>query len=106
MIDVAPADAAAAFDGDDEQPDLIDLDEDAVLAEVDDPAATVGEAADGDVLVLDTWQITIPATGDDKVDAALARLTEVEGLPPTEHAEVYEAVHGGLQDALADLDRG
>ena len=57
------------------------------------------------MLVLDTWQIQIPATGDATVDAALARLAEVEGLPPSQHADVYEAVHAGLQEALADLDR-
>lgn len=95
---------------DDSSSDLIDLDDDAVLAEVDEPdesddttEADRSEAAD--VLVLDTWQIAIPATGDAKVDAALARLVDVEGLPPTEHADVYEVVHAGLNDALADLDR-
>lgn len=67
---------------------------------------TVSETpATDDVLVLQTWQIQLPATGDDQVDAALALLSDVEGLPPAQHADVYEAVHAGLQDALADLDR-
>ena len=79
----------------------------AELDELDEPAEgdSDTDADSGDVLVLDTWQIAIPATGDAKVDAALARLVDVEGLPPTEHAEVYEVVHAGLHDALADLDR-
>ena len=55
--------------------------------------------------MLDSWQIAIPATGDATVDAALARLADVEGLPPSQHADVYEAVHAGLHEALADLDR-
>jgi hypothetical protein len=85
-------------DGDDADADQdIDLDD---LVDADS-----ADSADADVMVLDTFQIQIPATGDAKVDAALSRLGEVEGLPPAQHADVYEAVHAGLQDALADLDR-
>jgi hypothetical protein len=72
----------------------------------DEPDAQSDSGANGTgVLVLETWQIQIPATGDATVDAALARLTDVEGLPPAQHADVYEAVHAGLHEALADLDR-
>ena len=104
--------------------ELEDLDESAAEPEQDDQAEgdqaaatseTSDEQTDGaaddsgaggtGVLVLDTWQIQIPATGDATVDAALARLTDVEGLPPAQHADVYEAVHAGLHEALADLDR-
>jgi len=68
--------------------------------------AAAESGADESVMVLDNWQFELPATGDDKVDTALAHLVGIEGLPPAEHVAVDEAVHRGLQDALADLDRG
>ena len=104
--------AGEAFEAAD--PDPADLDGDVIdVIDVIDEGEEVElvDERDGDdgehdaVLVLDTWQIELPATGDATVDAALARLAEVEGLPTTEHANVYEAVHARLQDALADLDR-
>lgn len=36
------------------------------------------------------------------VTDALARLAELDRLPVSAHPAVYEAVHRGLQDALAD----
>ena len=42
------------------------------------------------------------STGDAAVDEALARMTELGSLPVGEHLEVLEAVHGALQDRLAD----
>ncbi len=45
-----------------------------------------------------------PATGDARVDAALARLGELVDLPSGDHADVYEDVLGRLQGALADAD--
>ena len=109
------ADQVAVDEPHDLDADLdVDLDPDAPAEDVvsegvdgDEPQdEPEDEGADGEVLVLDTWQIQLPATGDAAVDAALARLTEVEGLAPAAHSEVYEAVHTGLQEALADLDRG
>jgi len=47
----------------------------------------------------------IPATGDARVDAATARLTELADLPTSDHAAVYDDVHRRLQDALADADQ-
>lgn len=44
------------------------------------------------------------STGDTRVDAALTRLGELDGLPVGEHVPVYDEVNRLLQDALADLD--
>ena len=41
-------------------------------------------------------------TGDDRVDQALTRLSELDGRPVHEHAAVVEDVHRALQDALAE----
>jgi hypothetical protein len=47
-----------------------------------------------------------PATGEPRVDAALARLDELDGLPVTEHRTVFEDVHRRLRDVLGELDAG
>jgi len=43
-------------------------------------------------------------TGHAGVDAALARLADVEAAPTDSHPEVYDDVHRRLHDALSDLD--
>jgi hypothetical protein len=45
-----------------------------------------------------------PATGEPRVDAALARLDELAGLPVTEHRAIFEDVHRRLRDVLGELD--
>src|SRR5258706_15387736 len=47
-----------------------------------------------------------PTPGEPRVDAALARLDELEGLPVTEHRAVFEDVHQRLTDVLGELDTG
>lgn len=47
-----------------------------------------------------------PDTGDARVDAVLVPLAALADAPIAEHPAVYDDVHRGLQDALADLDRG
>lgn len=44
------------------------------------------------------------STGDARVDAALARLTELDQRPPAEHVAIYEDIHRRLQEALTDVD--
>jgi hypothetical protein len=45
-----------------------------------------------------------PATGEPRVDAALARLDELADRPVTEHRAVFEDVHWRLRDVLGELD--
>lgn len=45
----------------------------------------------------------VEATGEPRVDAALDRLSELEGAPVAEHVEVFTDVHARLTRALADL---
>ena len=45
-----------------------------------------------------------PATGEPRVDAALARLDELAGRPVTEHRAIFEDVHRRLRDVLGELD--
>jgi hypothetical protein len=47
----------------------------------------------------------LPETGDAGVDAAIAPLAGLADLPVAEHAEVYDEVHRGLQEALSGLDK-
>ncbi|GLY92069.1 hypothetical protein Airi02_099970 [Actinoallomurus iriomotensis] len=43
-------------------------------------------------------------TGDERVDAAMARLGELEATPPAEHPAIFQDVHRRLQDALTGID--
>jgi hypothetical protein len=45
-----------------------------------------------------------PTAGDPRVDAALARLDELPGIPVTEHPQVFDDVHRRLADVLDELD--
>jgi hypothetical protein len=49
------------------------------------------------------WEAPAP-TGVQTVDAAVAELGRLDGLPTGEHVALYDAAHRKLQDALADLD--
>jgi hypothetical protein len=44
-----------------------------------------------------------PATGDARVDDAVAGLSRLRGRPAEEHVAVLEEVHGRLRDILDDL---
>jgi hypothetical protein len=48
--------------------------------------------------------VTVAATGNAEVDAAVERLADADALPTDAHIEVYEDVHRGLRDALTALD--
>jgi hypothetical protein len=43
-------------------------------------------------------------TGDDRVDAALARLGELDETPTAAHPEIFQDVHRRLQDTLTGID--
>jgi len=48
--------------------------------------------------------VEVPHTGDERVDEVLAGLLDLAGAPLGEHVAVYDAVHRGLRDCLADLE--
>lgn len=43
-----------------------------------------------------------PATGDPRVDDALSRLPELDGMPLAEQVEVFTNIHARLESVLAD----
>jgi hypothetical protein len=47
---------------------------------------------------------TPPPTGDERVDATMAGLARLAGLPADEHVAVLEEAHGRLRDILGELD--
>lgn len=46
---------------------------------------------------------SLPITSEPRVDAALARLSDLQTMPVDEHVEVFEDVQRRLHDTLADL---
>jgi hypothetical protein len=46
------------------------------------------------------------ATGEPGVDDALRQLSELGGLPVSEHPAVFERVHGQLAEVLGELRSG
>ena len=69
-----------------------------------DPERTPGRAS-GDP---DTPTLAggLPATGDNRVDEAVAGLSRLPGRPADEHVAVLEEVHGRLRDILGELNEG
>ncbi|MFI6297545.1 hypothetical protein ACIBEJ_38540 [Nonomuraea sp. NPDC050790] len=43
-------------------------------------------------------------TGDERVDAVLAGLERLPGLPAGEHAAVFDDAFAGLEETLAAMD--
>jgi hypothetical protein len=76
------------------------------------PVEPVTPAADSAADLAGIWEpdpaplgVEVPApTGEAAVDAALARLAVLDGVPTTGHADVYENVHQSLTSVLASLD--
>ena len=48
----------------------------------------------------------LSATGDPRVDDAVAGLSRLRGRPADEHVAILEEVHGRLRDILDELDDG
>ena len=46
---------------------------------------------------------SLPITGEARVDDALGRLADLQGLPVHEHVDVFEDVQRRLHETLADL---
>ena len=64
---------------------------------IDDPTVTPEGGADQGVHAA-------PTTGHARVDAATALLDDVQDLPTSEHADLFDDVQRRLQGALSDLD--
>ena len=75
-------------------------------ASVSSDAEQAGSAAPvaGDAPPAEVAPAEVPATGDPRVDDALSRLAEVDGLPLAEQVEVYTDIHRRLAAVLADPD--
>ena len=114
----AEADGDLTLDADDEQMAAdagdelaFDVDDGQLAADAerafdvgDDPADADDELAADDQLA--SIAAKRQATGEPRVDAALARLDDLAGLPVTEHRAVFEDVHRRLRDVLGELDTG
>lgn len=69
------------------------------------PHAREGEPAAADAAPPDAGEPAPSAgTGSAPVDAAVAELDAVAGLPPQEQIPAYESAHRTLQDTLASID--
>lgn len=91
-------------ESDDSEDDSEDDDEadDDDFETVENDYETLDEAAQGPqapVVSMDT----LPITGEARVDDALGRLADLQGLPVHEHVAVFEDVQRRLHDTLADL---
>lgn len=49
------------------------------------------------------WPAEPAATGDDDVDAHLALLRHLPGMPVAGHGDLYAELHDGLRSTLDDL---
>lgn len=87
---------------DEESDDDSDEDDDDDFETVENDYEALDEAAhapQAPVVSMDT----LPITGEARVDDALGRLADLQGLPVHEHVAVFEDVQRRLHDTLADL---
>lgn len=92
--DVIPVDVINRYESD------ADLDETALLGGGGIPDESAYAPA------LGSSAASAPETGDPRVDEVLRGLAPLDSGPTSEHVGVYDEVHRGLQDALANLDQG
>ena len=78
--------------------------EEAAVAWDEGEGAVAWDQGESDALDPDGPPGQRPATGEPRVDAALARLDELAGRPVTEHRAIFEDVHRRLRDVLGELD--
>ena len=65
---------------------------------------TAGSAEPDAAAAPDAGEVALPATGEPRVDAALALLGRLPGLPVSDHPELFEQVHAQLTEVLGELD--
>jgi len=92
-VELLPHEDDGDFD-DDEAQDAENTDYDAQSA----PGVHVAAPAKQTVVIE-----TLPITGEPRVDDALSRLSDLEGLPVHEHGDVFEDVRRRLHGTLSDL---
>jgi hypothetical protein len=61
------------------------------------------EEYEGQKIYAERSQVSLPSTGDARVDAAVAVLSHLTGTSADEHVAVLEEVHGQLRDILGEL---
>jgi hypothetical protein len=69
-----------------------------------EPARPLVSAAAEDAVARALRGAARESTGDERVDAAIARLGELDGAPTAAHPEIFQDVHRRLQEALTGID--
>lgn len=69
----------------------------------EDESTSVRYPSDAGAQGAATWT-PAPSTGEPPVDAMIARLDGLDGLPVEEHVAVFEDTHAGLRQVLSELD--
>jgi hypothetical protein len=63
-----------------------------------------GAMDEGQPIYAERTVVSLPSTGDERVDDAVAGLSRLPGRPADEHVAVLEVVHGRLRDILGELN--
>ena len=83
----------------DETVDIDDETSDSLLGQESELFTEEVSAPQAPIVSMDT----LPITGEARVDDALGRLADLQGLPVNEHVDVFEDVQRRLHETLADL---
>jgi CBS-domain-containing membrane protein len=83
----------------DETVDIEDETSDSLLGQESELFTEEVSAPQAPIVSMDT----LPITGEARVDDALGRLADLQGLPVNEHVDVFEDVQRRLHETLADL---
>ena len=62
------------------------------------------QGAGDEIVSAERAVLSLPPTGDRRVDEVVAGLTRLPGRPAGEHVSVLEEVHGRLRDILGELN--
>ena len=64
------------------------------------------QGAEDEIISAERPVVSLPPTGDRRVDEVVAGLARLPGRPAGEHVSVLEEVHGRLRDILDELAEG
>ena len=62
------------------------------------------QGAEDEIISAERPVVSLPPTGDRRVDEVVAGLARLPGRPAGEHVSVLEEVHGRLRDILGELN--